>query len=480
MRKYFLSIIIIGVSFISCLSTPVNNSSYSTGNYNTGTINTRTTPSIPTVPSIIITKMDFVNRDENGTAIGSYGTIFESSTLKYLAPRITYDSIGAAGEIVLNIKIIYPDGSIDVVPSSPSGYSFNTTLTVQSDKKGSSVISTGWGNDKGGSYTPGTYNYEIWSKGKKLFSASFTVKTTSVGNQGTSSFTSLPKNTETELVFTLNGPEGINARLYYNGELIGTIVPEKTVKKTIPNNVNNFLLKAQIGDEIREFRLAAHGSTTIYLNIIARRTPSGIVISDFNIVNRTPLYIVKYVNIDGLNVRNNLNADAAVLDVLSQDCRVEILEEYTNNWVRIKYLGNKTGCVNGKYLTSTQPPFVITSLKVGNSSKDGSWLTNAGNTLYSSQMRYLTPVVNYDATYNGKGTFFVKIIQPNGTTFRNPSVSPSGFTFSNEPQVNRGNNQTLNLSSWGNNDTSSYQAGEWTVEIWHNNRRLWSEKITIR
>jgi hypothetical protein len=163
-----------------------------------------------------------------------------------------------------------------------------------------------------------------------------------------------------------------------------------------------------------------------------------------------------------------------------QDCRVEILEEYANDWVRIKYYGNKFGYVNGKYLTSTQPPFVITSLKVGNVDNDGKWITNAGNTLYSSQMRYLKPVVTYDATYTGKDTFFVKIIRPNGAIFRNASVSPSGFTFSDEYQVNRGSDQTLYLSGWGNNTSSSYQAGEWTVEIWYNNKRIWVEKINIQ
>jgi hypothetical protein len=181
-----------------------------------------------------------------------------------------------------------------------------------------------------------------------------------------------------------------------------------------------------------------------------------------------------------LNVRNNIDANAALLDVIPQDCRVEILEEYVNDWVRIKYYGNKTGCVNGTYLTATQPPFIVTSLKVGNVDNDGRWLINAGNTLYSSQMRFLTPVVTYDATYNGKITLSVKIIRPNGAIFRNPAKSPSGFSFSEEHQINRGNNQILKLSEWGNKDESIYQEGEWTVEIWCDNRRLWSEKITIR
>jgi hypothetical protein len=126
-------------------------------------------------PPITITRMDFANKEQGGTIIGSYGTTFESSTLKYLASRITYDSIGATGEIVLNIKIIKPDGNVYRSESSPSGFSYDRTLNVQSDRKGASVTLTGWGTENGGAYTPGTYTYEIWYKDKKLYTANFTV-----------------------------------------------------------------------------------------------------------------------------------------------------------------------------------------------------------------------------------------------------------------------------------------------------------------
>ena len=319
-----------------------------------------------------------------------------------------------------------------------------------------SCISTSVGTS--GYNTGGSYNTEIIS-----------IRTTP---------TAPLQRTETEIVFTFNAPQGVNARLYYNGQFLGTIEPDKTVRKTIPNN-GVFTFKAQIGDETEELSLASRGSTIININIAAIRTTAGIVITDFGIVNRMPLYSVRYVTADSLNVRNNSTANAAVLDVIPQDCRVEILEEYVNSWVRIKYYGNKYGYVNGTYLTSTQPLFVITSLKVGNVNNDR-WLTNAGNILYSLQMRYLCPVITYNATFTGSVIFFVKIIQPNGAIFRNPSISPSGFSYNDLRQINRGNNQTLQLNSWGNNDSSSYQAGEWTVEIWYNNKRLWSEKINIR
>jgi len=172
-----------------------------------------------------------------------------------------------------------------------------------------------------------------------------------------------PQRAETEVVFTFDGPQGVNIRLYYNDQSIGTI--EKSLRKTIPNN-GVFTFKTQIGDETRELSLASRNSTIINVNLSARRTSSGIVITDFGIVNRSPIYSVRYVSVDGLNVRNNSNANAALLDTIPQDCKVEILEEYTNGWARIKYYNNKTGYVNCNYLTTIQPQIVVTSLKVGN------------------------------------------------------------------------------------------------------------------
>jgi hypothetical protein len=351
--------------------------------------------------------------------------------------------------------------------SSSDGYpyTFDQTLGLQADMTRKSITLIGIGDENGYTYSaPGTYTCEIWSNGKKLYSANFTVRA------------------GTEIIFTYNGPpQGIDVKLYYNEELLGAIASENTIRKTIPSQ-GVFTFKAQLGDRIEELSLESRGSTTINVNIIARRTPSGIAFTEF-IANRTPVEI-RYVNIDYLNVRDRQNADAAELDVITQDTRVEILEEYMkSSWVRIKYYTNETGFVNGALLTSKQPPLVITSVKVGNGDYNGRWLTNAGDPLYSSQMRSLRPVVTYDAKFDGDVTFFVKIIHPNGEVEKLSSIPPdlpSGFSYSGKFHVENSNNQTLYLSNFGNSDKSIYQAGEWTVEIWYNNKqRLWSEKVTI-
>jgi len=120
----------------------------------------------------------------------------------------------------------------------------------------------------------------------------------------------------------------------------------------------------------------------------------------------------------------------------------------------------------------------VTSIRVGNSSDSSTWLTNPGNRLQSSQIRYLTPVITYNSVVSENVTFYIKIIDPYGTLSTGTS-SPSGYSYSTTGSVNRGNGQSLRLSGWGNGNTSVYQAGEYTVEVWHSNVLLRSEKVTI-
>ncbi|MCL2442885.1 MAG: hypothetical protein FWD13_05395 [Treponema sp.] len=120
----------------------------------------------------------------------------------------------------------------------------------------------------------------------------------------------------------------------------------------------------------------------------------------------------------------------------------------------------------------------ITSLRVGNTDFDYRWINNAGSRLTSSQMRYMAPVINYNSSFSGEVTFFIKIIKPNGTLHTGAN-SPSGYSYSSTERINSGNNQSINLRSFGNSDSSSYQAGEYTVEVWYNNVCLISQRITI-
>jgi hypothetical protein len=120
----------------------------------------------------------------------------------------------------------------------------------------------------------------------------------------------------------------------------------------------------------------------------------------------------------------------------------------------------------------------VTAIKAGNWGNDR-WLISPGGVLFSSQMRYLNPVITYNASFNGEATFYIKIIDPNGNLFHNANISPAGYTCSSTGRINRGNNQTLVLTGWGSSDSSTYWAGAWTVEVWYNDVCLRSEKVGI-
>ncbi|GHU16045.1 hypothetical protein FACS1894163_04680 [Spirochaetia bacterium] len=209
-------------------------------------------------PSITITKMDFINKEKNGTIIGSYGTTFDSNALKYLAPRITYDSIGDIGEVVLDIKIIKPDGNVKRSESSPSGFSLNVALNVQSDKKGAIETLTGWGNETGGTYTPGTYTYEIWYKSKKLYATNFIITNTPPPQPiaSPSNFRSSSVGTDRITLQWNSADSGLSYKIYYGTQ--NNITNAKTTTATgtsvtitgLTNNTSYyFWLSATKGNE---------------------------------------------------------------------------------------------------------------------------------------------------------------------------------------------------------------------------------------
>jgi len=136
---------------------------------------------------------------------------------------------------------------------------------------------------------------------------------------------------------------------------------------------------------------------------------------------------------------------------------------------------------NSNWLRKLQNAYasiIVTGLRVGNMDSKGATLTNPGGRLNASQVRYLYPVITYDSLEGQYITFYVKIINPNGILNTGTS-SPRGYSYIDSRQVTRGNGLSLGLKGWGNDYAYTYQAGQYTVEVWYNNICLKSEKITI-
>jgi hypothetical protein len=123
-----------------------------------------------------VTEIKFANTNKYQNLFYSHGTSFEAAYLKYLTPIITYDNIGSfSGRKVLDIKIINPNGSLNRTSSSPSQYSYKVVLDLLAGEKNKQKYLPGWSNDRENTYSIGIYTCEIWSDGKMLRSAKFSV-----------------------------------------------------------------------------------------------------------------------------------------------------------------------------------------------------------------------------------------------------------------------------------------------------------------
>lgn len=75
------------------------------------------------------------------------------------------------------VKIVRPDGTLITGTTSPSGYSFSDTRSALSDYSAyNKYWLMGWGNENKTSYSKGTYKYEVYCNGRRLFSIPITFR----------------------------------------------------------------------------------------------------------------------------------------------------------------------------------------------------------------------------------------------------------------------------------------------------------------
>ena len=117
---------------------------------------------------IEIKRIEFANKNGSSNTIDSYGSSLYSNSLKYLYAKIHYKSyLKNSKNISVYIKVYNPDGSLKKGSSSPSGYSFSSSIYINGNYDTSdSEELTGWGNSSGGTYRNGYYRYEIWYNDK--------------------------------------------------------------------------------------------------------------------------------------------------------------------------------------------------------------------------------------------------------------------------------------------------------------------------
>lgn len=123
---------------------------------------------------IEITKVMFANVDYDNKVIATYGAQLYQDT-KYLKGKVDFKrGTDISGTMKFQIKILRPDGSMMRGNISPNGYTFEQNVSLSGN--GGHFFTLGWGNNEGNIYSPGTYAYEIWYNGQKIYETTFVIE----------------------------------------------------------------------------------------------------------------------------------------------------------------------------------------------------------------------------------------------------------------------------------------------------------------
>ena len=130
---------------------------------------------------------------------------------------------------------------------------------------------------------------------------------------------------------------------------------------------------------------------------------------------------------------------AVILGVLYSNTTNE-LNNISNECVRTNKELSETDALLNEI--SSEFPFLITDVKIGNTDFDGNIETNYGDKIYSHNTMYLTPQLSVVGITSGFKTLMVKWYYPNGTLSTGKS-SPSRYSQLEEVNINRGNNNIV-------------------------------------
>ena len=123
---------------------------------------------------LLIESVSFANVDYNNKVIDSFGAQLYQD-MQYLQPSVSFKRETVAAEkLKLQVKIWAPNGSMLRGSSSPGKCTFEQEVTLKGEN--GHFLMSGWGSKEGKVYTKGTYTYEIWHNGKKIFSTSLSIQ----------------------------------------------------------------------------------------------------------------------------------------------------------------------------------------------------------------------------------------------------------------------------------------------------------------
>lgn len=123
----------------------------------------------------------------------------------------------------------------------------------------------------------------------------------------------------------------------------------------------------------------------------------------------------------------------------------------------------------------------IRKIEFANGDADGNILDPYNFTMYDTEIKYLSPRVTYDGRIESKKhvELYCKIISPDGSV-RSSASSPSGYTYSNTLWVYPGKGNTFHLPGWGNMKGTSYNPGNYKLELWYEGNLIFTQPFTVK
>ena len=146
----------------------------------------------------------------------------------------------------------------------------------------------------------------------------------------------------------------------------------------------------------------------------------------------------------------------------------------------VMFQNNKIICIYKASASNNSVPekhdasnLVINNIEFGSCYKDGSIKAEFGSTLYAREIPYLNMRISYKC--NSASTVYVKILDPQGN-LSTGSSSPAGYTtqYTLSP-TSAGTRE----AGWGNESMSIYKPGYYTVELWHEGRKIYSKQVHL-
>ena len=148
----------------------------------------------------------------------------------------------------------------------------------------------------------------------------------------------------------------------------------------------------------------------------------------------------------------------------------EVVMFQNNKIVCIYKAGASDSYVSEENATSS---LVINNIEFGSSYKGGATKDEFGSVLYAREIPYLNLRISYKS-YSA-ATVYVKILDPDGKLSTGTS-SPEGYTttYTLSPQ-----SSGTFVSGWGNEEMTVYRPGYYTVELWHEGRKIYSKQVYL-